>query len=272
MRSNSQQQQSTQQLKETIHKLQQRDASYRLEIAKLKKQLNERDHEYKLAIDELQELKRIQQRDNQYIMKIDNYVMNLKQKLHKANIKIGSLESKLSSSRAKQISSQEDIINNNETFQTEISQISNHQPIIKQQSNRSNQTYASNKPKLICKPVKFQLPYPNTGFTENQDINENCSFIKPSPLQEQILNRILDDEEFSTNLSQKLTQFQSQSFNSQKNKTQPITFICNSRQSNFSFANSEKKPTNLDKIAKGSNRQYHSVSTDDKENTLQYFN
>ncbi|CAD8148980.1 unnamed protein product [Paramecium octaurelia] len=271
MRSNSQQQQSTQQLKETIHKLQQRDASYRLEISKLKKQLSERDHEYKQALEELQELKRIQQRDNQYIMKIDNYVMNLKQKLHKANIKIGSLESKLSSSRAKQTISFEEITNHNETFQTEISQMSAHQPIVKQQSNRPNQTYASNKPKLICKPVKFQLPYPNTGFTENQEINDNSSFIKPSPLQEQILNRILDDEEFSANFSQKLVQFQNDSC-SQKNKTQPMTFTCNSRQSNFSFANSEKKPTNNEKSVKGSNRQYHSVSTDDKENTYQYCN
>ncbi|CAD8064213.1 unnamed protein product [Paramecium primaurelia] len=254
----------------TIHKLQQRDASFRLEIAKLKIQLNERDHEYKLALEELQELKRIQQRDNQYIMKIDNYVMNLRSKLHKANIQIGSLESKLSTSRAKEIVQLEDISNHNETFQTEVSSISTHQPIIQYQSNHSN--YAFNKPKLICKPNKFQMPQPNKRFTEDQDINDNCLFIKPSPLQEQILNRILDDQELSSNLSQKLVQFQSDAQNQQKHQKQPLTFICNSRQSNFSFANSEKKPTNVDKNAKGSNRQYHSVSIDDKENVYQYCN
>ncbi|CAK59939.1 unnamed protein product (macronuclear) [Paramecium tetraurelia] len=272
MRNNSQQKESISQLKETIHKLQQREASQRFEIVKLKKLLVERNQEYKLVSDQLQELQRIQQRDNQYILKIDNYVSNLKKKLQKANIKIESLESKFSSSRVKQNISNDDSFNGNDSFQTEPTTISTKQPILKQTSNRSNQPYSVNKPKLICKPIKVQLPYPNTSFTENQEISENSSLIKPRALQEQILNRILDDEEFINSFSHQCGQMQTDLFSYYKNQTQPLSFACNSRQSSFSFANSEKKQNQNVKQQKQSNRQYHSMSIDEKENNNKYFN
>ncbi|CAD8194102.1 unnamed protein product [Paramecium pentaurelia] len=272
MRNNSQQKENTSQLKETIHKLQQRDATQRFEIAKLKKLLVERNQEYKLAFDQLQELKRIQQRDNQYILKVDNYVAKLKQKLQKANIKIDSLESKFSSSRVKQNITIDDSFNGNDSFQTDHLTISTKHPILKQTSNRSNKAYSVNKPKLICKPIKVQLPYPNTSYTENQEILENNSLNKPYPLQEQILNRILDDEEFINNFSNQFDQMKTDLFSYQKSQTQPLNFSCNSRQSNFSFVNSEKKQNRNDKQQKQYNRQYHSISIEEKENNSKYFN
>ncbi|CAD8106496.1 unnamed protein product [Paramecium primaurelia] len=273
MRNNSQQKENTQQLKETIHKLQQKEVSQRFEIAKLKKLLVERNQEYKLVSDQLQELKRIQQRDNQYILKIDNYVANLKKKLQKANIKIESLESKFCSSRVKQNIINDDSFNGNDSFQTEHTTISTKLPIPKQSSNRSNQPNSVNKPKLICKPIKVQLPYPNTSFTENQEILENNSIIKPNALQEQILNRILDDEEFINSFTNQYGQMQTDLFSYYKNQTQPLSFASNSRQSNFSFANSEKKYNGNDKQQqKQSNKQYHSMSIDEKENNNKYFN
>ncbi|CAK91963.1 unnamed protein product (macronuclear) [Paramecium tetraurelia] len=273
MRNNSQQKESISQLKETIHKLQQRDASQRLEIAKLKRLLLERNQEYKLVSEQLQDLQRVQQRNNQYILKIDNYVVKLKQKLQKASIKIESLESKFSSSRVKQNNIIiDESFNVNDSFQTEHSPISTKYPILKQTSNRSNQAHSVNKPKLICKPIKVQMPYPNKSYTENQEILENNSLIKPCPLQEQILNRILDDEEFMNNFSNQFDQMQTDLFSYQKSQTQPLSFSCNSRQSNFSFVNSEKKQNWNDKQYKQPNRQYHSISIEEKENNSKYFN
>ncbi|CAD8113675.1 unnamed protein product [Paramecium sonneborni] len=270
MRNNSQQKESIQQLKEIIHRLQQKEALQRFEIAKLKKQLVERDQEFKLVADQLQELRRIQQRDNQYILKIDNYVANLKQKLQKANIKIEPFESKFCSSR--QNIPLEDSFIGQDSFHTDNFTINTKQPILKQTSNRSNQSYSVNKKKLIQKPIKVQLPYPNTSFTENQEILENNSQLKPSLLQEQILNRILDDEEFINNFTNQYGQMQTDLFSYQKSQTQPLSFTCNSRQSNFSFANSEKKQNRNSKLHKSANRQYHSISIDEKENNSKYFN
>ncbi|CAD8117794.1 unnamed protein product [Paramecium sonneborni] len=273
MKNNSQQKESTQQLKEIIHRLQQREASQRIEIAKLKILLVERDQEFKLVADQLQELRRIQQRDNQYILKIDNYVANLKQKLQKANIKIESFESKFSSSRVKQNYPLDDSFNGYDSFHTDNSTIStNKKQILKQKSNRFNLPYSVKKPKLIQKPIKVQLPYPNTSFTENQEILENNTLLKPSPLQEQILHRILDDEEFINNFTTQYGQMQTDLFSYQKSQTQPISFACNSRQSNYNFANSEKKQNHNSKLQKHTNRQYHSISIDEKENNSKYFN
>ena len=67
-----------------IHQLHQKDGSQRLDIARLKKQNGELRAEIAEQQKQIHELERIQKRDNDYILRIDKTLMQLKEKLQDA--------------------------------------------------------------------------------------------------------------------------------------------------------------------------------------------
>ncbi|KAM3133562.1 hypothetical protein pb186bvf_014404, partial [Paramecium bursaria] len=166
-RCNSQQTQSVSQMKDVVHHLQLKDASYRLDISNLKKQIKDWQSKYTNALKQINDLKKIQIRDNEYILRIDNFVTQLKEKIKKQSQIIDELkQNKSSFNKVCKLS-----INSMDTCVSENingSQFKNDSQIFQEFEQKTIKTETTQKPQF-----KIKMP-----------LSE-----KPSSLYEQFLNR-----------------------------------------------------------------------------------